>query len=147
MSATHGPCAGARDVPRTWVVTTDGAARIRAAEQEHCDDFQYAFDQTLAMYARAVQRAARRRSWPSERSLLRGLKRYAQGEDPDSWPSQWERMVNRTRRRDTRLHHKPNISSRDAWTPSRGSRCYVVIRIGSRALPEVGQHPSAELMR
>lgn len=141
---TKGPCVGASSVPTSWMVTTDGARQLRLAEQEHCADFRYAFATTMAVYSKAVSRAARAGTWASEAALRRALARDAGGVDPDDWADRWANMVQRTRRRDSRKHHDPVIT--DTHMPVSGSQCYVLLFVTERSLPEVGLHSSAKIM-
>lgn len=132
------------DYPRRWTITSDGADRIRLGEQEHCDDFRFAFDISLRRYADAVNRlAAGGRRFPSD-AAMNGTLRAIVGVAPDDWTTVFMCLAGRTRDRDGARNrwHTPRARSIDPYPHCR----YVTMIIDGNSLPQVGAHPSSSII-
>lgn len=83
------PCQGRYDRATYWVVGNMGNL-LRDGEQEHCDDYQYAFDISLVKFAAAVNAMAGKDHCTDakekcEESFRRKLEKKT-GVAPDQWP-------------------------------------------------------------
>ncbi len=128
---------------KRWSITTSGAEKIREGEQEHCQDFQYAFDISLKRYRDEVNRvAASRRRFRSQEQAEAYLEQQT-GMAPADWNSEFERLAGLTRLRDTRNWHNPIIR------PSLDHRrCnHVRINLTGRSFPQIGRYPSSDIIR
>jgi hypothetical protein len=133
------------DYPRRWNITGPGADRIRAGEQEHCDDFHCAFDISLRRFADAVNRmAAAGRRFGSEAAAKRAL-RQSTGVAPDDWQLVFLCLAGKTRLRDGRANswHTPHTRHLDPYPHCR----YVETIVDGTSLPHVGAHPPASIIR
>jgi len=130
---------------RRFIISSAGAARIQAGEQEHCNDFQYAFDISLGMYRDAVNRvSASGRRFASEEAAKRALERTV-GVAPDDWGNVFRCLALKSLARDRRRYdwHTPRARHDE---PDR--RCERVnAMVGEHSLREVGRHPSSEIIR
>lgn len=141
--------------PVQWRITPRGAAKIGAGEQEHCNDFQYAFDVSLRRYADAVNQLAQsQRTFSGRRSVIRHLTRVTHV-SPADWQSTFECLARKTLLRDTvargaaRGWHTP--ISRNLGPDDRAIRAtrrcrYFERRITASSLPQVGRHPSSRVI-
>ncbi|HEY1180240.1 MAG TPA: hypothetical protein VGF17_29130 [Phytomonospora sp.] len=130
------------DYQRRWNITPQGAARIAAGEQEHLDDFQYAFDVSLARYAAAVNALAGRR-YPNEAAAGRAL-RARTGVAPADWEPTFYCLIGQSPERDGRRHgwHTPRVRNLDPWPGCR----FVSVNVDGNCLPHVGVHPPASFI-
>jgi hypothetical protein len=116
----------------------DGAAKIRTGEQEHCDDFQFAFDSTLRRFADIVNRlAAGNRRFANETAAKNALQRLV-GVPPDDCQLVFTYLAGKTRERD---------SARNGWHTPRPRHVgphphcrYVDTIVDGNSLPQVGLH-------
>jgi hypothetical protein len=106
-----------RRYPVRWTIYPSGATKLGEGEQEHCNDFQYAFDISLRRYAAAVNQLAQIRRPLRRRTLERRLVR-----DRLRW-------------------HTPNPSNIFPHL-SRNNCAYVGQIITGRSLRHVGRHSS-----
>ncbi|MCB0569716.1 MAG: hypothetical protein KDC66_08140 [Phaeodactylibacter sp.] len=138
----------AGDYPKRWIITGDGADKIRDGEQEHCDDYSRAYQLSVLPYVRLVNSlAAGRRTFASERSAKSYMQRQL-GFSPDNWFYLFGCLLLQSTTRDYvqrgeaySWHYPiPHVSGLD-------SRCrYVRVNITGRSLPQVGQHPASGLI-
>lgn len=136
-----------------WVITADGAAKIRDAELEHCADYNYAYQENVVRLVEEVNRlAAAGTRFDSERAAKRALRRRL-GFEPDDWYTRLGCMLNNTTVRDytqrgeARGWHTPIVNSSNQRPPSYRSGCRSVrILISARSLPAVGRHPSSSII-
>lgn len=131
--------------PRRWIITQAGADRIREGEQEHCQDFQYAFDISLARYRDAVnQVASSRRRFANENAAKQHLLSRV-GAHPDDWRDIFICLAGKTRVRDSRRQdwHTPHARHSDL-----DPLCHHVNAIiDGNSLSHVGQHSSSSIIR
>lgn len=142
-----GPCL-AGDYPRRWFISGDGADKIRDGEQEHCDDYNRAYQLSVLPYLRLVNSlAGGSRTFPNERSAKSFMRRRL-GFDPDRWFDLFGCLLLQSTTRDYvqrgeaySWHYPiPHVNGFD-------SRCtYVRVYITGRSLPQVGQHPASGLI-
>lgn len=133
-----------------WFISSDGADKIRAGEQEHCDDYNLAYAQSVLPLATAVNAlAASGRTFSSERAARRHLRRQI-GFDPDVWFERFDCLIQKSLERDatprgfTRSSHEPIPFTSP---PSRHNRCaYASVFIRGSSLPQIGTIPSASLI-
>lgn len=131
--------------PRRWTITPGGAQKIRDGEQEHCDDFQWAFDISLRHYRDAVNRlAASGRRFVSEDAAKRHLARTVHVH-PDDWRSVFICLANQTLARDHRRQgwHTPRARHTDLDPACR----HVNAIVDENSLRQVGQHPSSQIIQ
>jgi hypothetical protein len=137
-----GLCASG-EYPVRWKITPEGAARLRAGEQEHCDDFRYAFDQTLALYASGINNvAAAERRYSTRQQALDDVKQRTGAVDGAQMMREYIRLASLTVRRDTRWH-TPHPFARRPAPPA----CEHLKVIGASSLPDVDQHPASEVLQ
>lgn len=131
--------------PRRWNITGDGADKIRAGEQEHCDDFQFAFDSTLRRFMEAVnQLAASNRRFTDDAAAKRSLQRIV-GVSPDNWQMAFTCLAGKTRERDSARNgwHTPRPRHLDPYPHCR----HVEMIVDANSLRQVGAHPSNSIIR
>jgi len=74
VTGEAGECPQGR-YPLRWTIDSNGAQKMAEGEQEHCDDFRYAFDISLRRYAEAVsRRLPRAGDFGIEGKLIGGLR-------------------------------------------------------------------------
>ena len=133
-----------------WQITSGGASKIQQGEQEHCDDYNYAYANSVLPYVTEVNRlAASTRSFGSEREAKRYIQRRI-GFNPDDWFTRFSCLLQRSLERDhvprgfTRSSHDPIPFTQ---APNRHNRCrYATVLISERSLPQVGQTPSSAII-
>jgi hypothetical protein len=127
--------------PIQWLVTKEGAAKIGSGEQEHCDDFQYAFDISLAKYRDAVNKlAGTNQQFKTEEAARKNLEK-AVGVHPDNWQSVFDCLAGKTLERDgkRRSWHTPRPRTDGPSFPDcKQARSTV----GLSSLPNLGHAPS-----
>jgi len=129
--------------PVHWFVTQDGAAKIKAGEQEHCDDLRTAFDLTLATYASGINNvAAANRSYDTEQQAIADAVSYI-GVTPSRMLRSYARLAQRTNTRDTRGWH--TAKGRESKPEDTGCAEFRWT-IAASALPNVGTHSSEEII-
>ena len=131
-----------------YKITPGGAARLQAGEMEHCRDYRDAFDLSLALYASIINNlAARERIYSSERQVIEDATRQV-GVRPDDMVTRFEALCALSTGRDTRNWHRPNFPSATTHTDicNQANGCRTVETIDETSLPNVGNHPFAELM-
>lgn len=130
--------------PLRWTITASGAQKIREGEQEHCDDFNRAFDLSAGRYRDVInQLASSGHVFRSEDAARRRLKSQV-GFAYDDLPGVFACLVRSTKVRDHRGWHTPRPHS----TPPIGSRCdFSRAVIDSAGLQQVGPHSSTEVVR
>ncbi len=135
--------------PLKWIISPQGAQKIGEGEQEHCNDFQYAFDISLKQYADAVNAlASSGRVFPNDRAVDTALTTTT-GVAPANWQTVFVCLAQKSLLRD------PKNKGGPSWhtpRPTRLTPTYpdckegrAIISAGS--LPEVGQHPSSEIIK
>jgi len=143
VQAPGSECEGRR-FPNNWIITRDGAQKIQEGEQEHCADFQYAFDTSLAVYRDAVNAEAQSsRRFVNQRAAERRLQRVT-GVPPADWASVFRCLALKSLIRDTMNWHLPRTRS-DFPTFQNG--CKVRTWVHGRSLPQVGQHASSTIIK
>lgn len=134
--------------PIRWNITRGGAQKIKDGEKEHCDDFHYAFNTSLARYATAVNTVAQsNRLFASQRSAERHLERTV-GVAPNNWNNVFRCLARKTLLRDgqrgARGSHTPRPSTRP---PMLRDNCqFARVYLTARSLPHVGQRSSSQLI-
>jgi hypothetical protein len=130
-----------------WEITPDGSMRLRAAEQEHCDDLRLAFYMSLYRFAEIVNEMAQKGTvFPSESAARAALGQQVKI-DPINLPayftcvSEWMQ-----KERDDKKWHTPSLPPVDSIAYDDTVRDQVAIRrLSGNALPEVGKHSSVDL--
>jgi hypothetical protein len=145
ISQNGGDCPSAK-LPIRWIIAPGGATSIKQGEQEHCEDFQLAFDLSLKRYAAAVNALAGRR-FPSETAAERAVTRIT-GVAPKDWVSVFLCLARKTKLRDGTGPggwHTPRPMMRP---PQLATNCdHVTALVQASSLPQVGQHPSPEIIK
>jgi Domain of unknown function (DUF4157) len=131
--------------PIHWVITAQGADKIREGEQDHCADFQLAFDLSLKRYADATNALAKR-TFGSQAEAERAVTK-AVGIAPAKWFGAFACLARKTKIRDNQKWHTPRPRMRE---PRIEDNCdFVTAFVTESSLPEVGQakHPSSEIIK
>ncbi|HJV68749.1 eCIS core domain-containing protein [Ideonella sp.] len=138
------PCPSGK-LPIRWTITAKGADKIREGEQDHCLDFQLAFDLSLKRYASAVNALAGKRRFANQAAAENALKK-AVGVHPDDWFDKFVCLTRKTLVRDRQKWHEPKPVTREPRSDDCG---FVRAFITETSLPEVGQakHPSADIIK
>lgn len=138
------PCPSGK-LPIRWTITAKGADKIREGEQDHCLDFQLAFDLSLKRYASAVNALAGKRRFANQAAAENALKK-AVGVHPDDWFDKFVCLTRKTLVRDRQKWHEPRPVTREPRSDDCG---FVRAFITETSLPEVGQarHPSADIIK
>jgi len=133
-----------------WQISPDGASKIQQGEQEHCDDYNYAYANSVLPYVTEFNSLANgTRSFGSEQEARRFIQRRI-GFNPDNWFSRFSCLLGKSLDRD----HVPRGAARSSHEPipfphepDRYNRCeYASMRITERSLPQVGQTPSSAIV-
>jgi hypothetical protein len=138
-----------RKYPVRWTITAQGAKKISDGEQEHCDDFQFAFDISLKQYADAVNAlASSGRVFPNDKAVDTALTRTT-GVAPGNWQSVFACLARKSLLRDPRTPGAPSWHTPrpTRLTPTPPDCNFVRVIISDASLPEVGQHPSSEIIK
>lgn len=136
-------CPSGRKYPLQWRILPGGAQKIREGELEHCADFQHAFDISLRRYAEVVNElAAKKVVFASQRAAEHHATRLV-GPRPDTWSDVFACLAKKTKIRDNAKWHTPHPLTRPPRLEDdcKFARAYVT------GLPEVGKHPSAEIIK
>lgn len=149
LSQEGAECPGGK-VPLQWRIFVPGADRIRQGEMEHCEDLQYAYDVTFGWYGQVVDSLiAKGRKFASEVAAFKHLEKLT-GTHPTNWPSVFECLVKKTEKRDgrkfTNAWHIPKVKP----LPPRlddGCRFSRVLLTGAANFPELGKHPTPDVIK
>lgn len=122
-----------------WIISQEGADKIRQGEQEHCDDFQRAFNISLGRYRDAVNALAiSKKRFPTENAAKRYITKIV-GATPDDWQDIFICLAQKSLTRDNKKYawHTPKVhySVNDR-------KCLIYAQVGHNSFPEIGQHPS-----
>lgn len=135
---------GEAKFPVNWKILAGGAAAIRAGEKEHCDDIRHAFDITLALYASGINNeAAADREYGSRESAMKDIISRI-GVKPGEMLRNFIKTAGKTTTRDSNNWHTPNAKGHESPSPENG--CRAIETINAVSLPEVGKHPSSEVI-
>jgi hypothetical protein len=138
-----------RKYPVRWIITPQGAQKISDGEQEHCNDFQFAFDISLKQYAAAVNAlASSGHVFPNDKAVETALTGTT-GVAPGNWQSVFVCLARKSLLRD------PRSKGGSSWHTPRPTRLTptfpdckdVRVIVSDGSLPEVGKHPSSEIIK
>lgn len=128
--------------PVRWIITPQGAQKIAAGEQEHCSDYQFAFDISLARYAQAVnQLATAATPFASQATAERRLARET-GTHPRDWQATFVCLACKTKLRDHNGSHTPRPRFDAPVYPCQYTRAWV----SDTSLPRIGQTASNQIV-
>jgi Domain of unknown function (DUF4157) len=137
-----GDCPSGRKYPKQWRILPSGANKIREGEAEHCADFQYAFAVSLKRYADVVNDlSAKKHVFGSQKAAEKYVANIV-GPAPDTWADVFSCLAKKTKDRDTSQWHTPRPLVKP---PSLDDECKFS-RLYISGLPEVGKHPSADVI-
>ena len=124
-----------------------GDKRLAAAEQEHCQDYRYAFDISLGCYADVVNDFAKKGTKFSSREAAVDAVTKRVGLAPDAWVQHYIDLLDKSKLRDTNGWHTA-IKSVPLQLDPQAHPCHSSFPndIGRRSYPEVGKHPSSEII-
>ncbi len=135
--------------PGQWRILADGALKLREAEMEHCDDFQYAFAISLKRYADVVNDlAAKKHAFASQKAAEEYVGGLV-GPRPDTWSDVFNCLIDKTRLRDPKRRgdsgwHTPIP---DAKPPRVADSCnFARAYVTAASFPEVGKHPTPDVI-
>jgi hypothetical protein len=141
-------CSVSKPYPIRTVIEEGGAAKLRAGEQEHCNDYRAAFDDTLALYASSINNVA-----AAERVYSTAKDAEDDGERGLGFPrgdmmNRYVAMLHKTEDRDKNDWHTatPPNTKRYVESPEDNGCGEFVLRYDEKALPDVGKHPWSELV-
>jgi len=142
MPATEGRCPGGM-YPIRWSISGPAAQKIREGEQEHCNDFQYAFESTLKRYEAAVNEIAGVRTFASQAAANDYLEQRT-GVAPVDWRSTFVRLAEQTLVRDQRNWHTPDPAYSDPYY-SDCENIRAILRGDS--FDHIGDTPSSDIIQ
>jgi len=136
--------------PLRWRITTSGAQKIKEGEQEHCDDFNHAFNISLDRFAKTVNAVAQSgRTFRSQSHAERHIERIV-GIPPADWSNVFECLARKTLLRDGQRGFRGSHTPRPIkHPPTRGRNrdCeFAEAVIAGQSLPQVGQRPSSQVI-
>nr|DAK73164.1 MAG TPA: hypothetical protein [Bacteriophage sp.] len=124
-----------------WQITPAGSDKIKEGEQEHCSDLTLAFNLSLAKFKDAVNSAAGKK-FASQSQANTYLEKQT-GVHPDQWNNYFWCLASKTRIRDTQKWHYPK-----SLRTRVDEHCQKAITVlGAANLPDIGQHPSTEIIK
>ena len=129
-------------------VFPDGEKRIAAAELEHCQDYRYAFDISLGCYADVVNDFSKKGTkFPSREAAVDAVTKRV-GLEPDAWVQRYIDLLDKSELRDANGWHTA-IKSAPLQLDPQAHPCHSSFpnEIGRRSYPEVGKHPSSEIIK
>lgn len=131
--------------PLRWIISAGGARKIQEGEQEHCNDFNLAFDLSLAKYWDAVnQLAAQKKIFANEAAVKKHLKKIV-GFEFDDLFTVFACLAGKSLVRDRNDWHKPVPTTRP---PSFQNNCtFARAIVGENSLRQIGVHDSAGIIR
>jgi hypothetical protein len=133
-----------------WKLPDDGADKVKKAEAEHCTDIRLAFDLTLGRFASSLNNlAAAERTYSSEKQAVDEAVKWV-GVQPSQMIFEFAKMAGATRDRDSQGWHTAKCVTPDhCQTPDPDkNKCRGYIRVlDAASLPEVGPHPSSEVIK
>ena len=143
MSLSDGTeCRSGKKYPVQWRILPGGAQKIREAEMEHCEDFQYAFAVSLRRYADVVNDlAAKKKVFASQKAAEKYVTGVV-GPGPDTWADVFTCLAEKTKLRDTRNWHTP----RPLIKPPQISDNCDFVRAYVSSVPDVGKHPTPDVI-
>lgn len=131
-------------LPVQWRITSSGAAKIAEGEQEHCNDFHFAFNYSLARYAAEVNRLAGKKTYWKKRSFLRLLKKNT-GVAPNQWRNKFIGLTQKTQIRDTKKWHEPVIKHQ--MVRGKTDCKYFRITVDSGSFKHIGKYPPSSIIK
>jgi hypothetical protein len=131
--------------PLRWVITAGGAQKIQEGEQEHCNDFNLAFDLSLGKYRDAInQLAAKKKIFANEAAVKKDLRRIV-GFEFDDLFTVFACLARKSLVRDRNDWHKPVPTTRP---PSFQNDCkFARAIVSENSLRRIGLHDSAEIVK
>lgn len=131
--------------PLRWIISAGGARKIQEGEQEHCNDFNLAFDLSLAKYRDAInQLAAKKTIFANESAVKKQLKKIV-GFEFDDLFTVFACLAKKSLVRDHNDWHKPVPATRP---PSLQNNCTFARAIVSEtSLRQIGVHDSAGIIK
>lgn len=132
-------------IPLRWLIASSGAAKIQEGEQEHCSDFQLAFDLSLARYAAAVNAIARAGTTFASQARAERAVQARVGVAPADWQTVFTCLAQKTLIRD---RHNDHLPQPDRRPPRLADNCaFARIIVSDRSLRRIGQTSSASLVQ
>lgn len=141
-------CASGR-YPLRWMITRDGAAKIKEGELEHCADFEHAFRISLERYADTVNGLAQTgRRFPSQRAAQAHVTRLV-GPAPSDWGTVFQCLARKTVLRDGARGAPGSHTPRPRVIPPRlrSSCAFATALVTGGSLPSVGTILSSQIIR
>lgn len=136
--------------PVVWDILSDGANQIKAGEQEHCTDYQLAFYISLYRFAEIVNDLARSGVVYSNEAQARAELEKQVKIDPANLPAYFQCLARwMLSKRDTEKWHtspSPKADRASIEYDSKAGTQVAVFRLTAKSLPEVGKHPSWDLL-
>jgi len=153
LSSIHGQEGGAISrgtYPVVWAVTKEGSERIKAGEQEHCNDIQLAFYMSLYRFAEIVNDMARQGTEFKGEAAARASLRKQAAIEPAKLPGYFQCLGDSMakKRDDAHWHTPPPPKAERAMIEydATARKSVAVVEINEKSLPEVGKHGSWDLL-
>ncbi len=126
--------------PKYLNITQSGSDTIRDGENEHCSDFKLAFDLSLAKFRDAINSTTQ--TFGSDAQAKSSLQQQT-GVHPDKWGDNFWCLASKSKERDTQNWHSPKfVRARVDQSCQKA-----VANINPGNLPEIGKHPSTEIIK
>ncbi len=135
------------DYPLKWRILKDGAEKIKAGEQEHCDDFNLSYQLSIFRLATLVNQLSATQQIFADEITARNQIRQAIGFDADSWLSKFNCLNNLSVKRRDKSSPPFHAPIRRIKIPDIATGCkFMELRISSGSFPEIGNHPSVNVV-
>ena len=131
--------------PLRWIISTGGAQKIQEGEQEHCNDFNLAFDLSLGKYRDAInQLATQKKIFANESAVKKHLGQIV-GFEFDDLFTVFACLAKKSLIRDRNDWHKPVPTTR---SPSFQNDCkFARAIVSENSLRQIGVHASTEIIQ
>ena len=135
------------DYPLKWRILKDGAEKIKAGEQEHCDDFNLSYQLTIFRLATLVNQLSATQQIFADETTARKQIRQAIGFDADNWLNKFNCLNNLSVKRRDKSSPPLHAPIRRIKIPDIATGCkFMELRISSASFPEIGNHPSVSVV-
>jgi hypothetical protein len=144
FNAQEGAACRSQKLPMHFVLTADGAVKVKQGEQEHCDDYRTAFDVTLASYATSINNvAAANRIYNTEKQAIHDALSYLGMSHAGEMTTKYEATIGRSALRDDKAH-SAQLPKHPEPEPGCNEMRFV---LDAKAFPGIPGTPPADLIK